>query len=191
MCEGHADVRDRVAEGFLCSLMCCGNDMQHRNQTALFSGPQASAGAYSVTAENFERSMAVHAVRRLPPPDWTNNRDQFYAPSREPDGTFFADCARVERFAPSNNTCSMKDVAYRGEIIRVRNQLFPYSQLEANGWSGREIADPEEGESFLFSWLKERELSEEAKRVLRAGRVFYAYCFGRGYADMWDVDLPA
>ena len=187
VCEGHADVRDRVAEGFLCSLMCCGNDMQHRNQTALFSGPQASAGAYSVTAENFERSMAVHAVRRLPPPDWTNNRDQFYAPSREPDGTFFADCAVWSAFAPSNNTCSMKDVAYRGEIFRVRNQLFPYSQLEANGWSGREIADPEEGESFLFSWLKERELSEEAKRVLRAGRVFYAYCFGRGYADMWDV----
>ena len=23
--------------------------------------------------------------------------------------------------------------------------------------------------------------------MLRAGRVFYAYCFGRGYADMWDV----
>ncbi|MFQ7078163.1 MAG: hypothetical protein ACLRSW_09645 [Christensenellaceae bacterium] len=52
------DVRDRVAEGFLCSLMCCGNDFQHQNQTALFSGPQASAGSYSVTAENFEKSMA-------------------------------------------------------------------------------------------------------------------------------------
>ena len=65
-------------------------------------------------------------------------------------GTFFADCAVWSAFAPSNNTCSMKDVAYRGEIFRVRNQLFPYSQLEANGWSGREIADPEEGNPSCF-----------------------------------------
>lgn len=187
LCEGHADVRDRVAEGFLCSLMCCGNDMQHRNQTALFSGPQASAGAYSVTAENFAESMAVHAVRRLPKPAWWNNRDQFYAPSVRPDDGFFTDCAVWSAFADSNNTCSLRDVAYKGGVYRVRNQLFPFSRREAEGWSEGRLSAGEESESFLFSWLAERELSEEAKRTMRAARVFYAYCFGAGLADIWDA----
>lgn len=186
VCEGHADVRDRVADGFLCSLMCCGNDMQHRNQTALFSGPQASAGAYSVTPANFEKSMAIHAVRRLARPDWTNNRDQFYAPVEEPDEDFFTDCAVWSAFADSNNTCSLRDVAYKGGIYRVRNQMFPFSQREADGWSGKAVSDPQEGESFLFAWLAERALSEEAKKTMRAARVFYAYCYGKG-AEIWDA----
>lgn len=188
VCEGNVDVRDRVADGFLCSLMCCGNDFQHQNQTALFSGPQASAGSYSVVMDNFERSMAVHTVRRLPKATWSNNRDQFYAPAREPDEGFYTDCAVWSAFSDSDNACSLKEVFYKGARYRVRNQLFPFSQREANGWSGREdFADGTEGEAFLFSWLKERELSEEAKRVMRAARVFYAYCYGSGKAECWDA----
>lgn len=191
LCTAHADVRDRVADGFLCSLMCCGNDMQHRNQTALFSGPQASAGAYSVTADNFERSMAIHAVRRLPAPSWTNNRDQFLIPSREPDGEFFSDCAVWSAFSSSDHTCSLKEVEYLGVLYRVRNQLFPFSQADADGWSGKSLSDPLEGDSFFFRWLKERPLSPEAERTMKAARVFYAYCFGKGYADVWDVGFAA
>ena len=187
VCKGNVDVRDKVAEGFLCSLMCCGNDFQHRNQTALFSGPQASAGSYSVTAENFEKSMAVHAVRKLPSPSWSNNRDQFYCPSREPSEEFYTDCAVWSAFADSNNTCSLKEVVYQGETYRVRNQLFPFSRREADGWSGEDFAFAEEGESFFRLWAEKREFSDAAQKLMQAARKFYAYCYRTGKAEIWDA----
>lgn len=185
VCEKNADVRDRVAEGFLCSLMCAGNDFQHRNQTALFSGPQASAGSYSVTADNFARSMAVHAVRRLPEPTWSNNRDQYYAPCAEPSEDFFVNCAVWSAFSDSNNTCSLENVAYKGQIYRVRNQLFPFLSDEVKSWGDVRVLD--EGEPFLASWLSERALSAEAVRVMNAARTFYRWCFERGLAERYDV----
>jgi hypothetical protein len=60
----NGDVRDRVAKGFLCSLMCKGNDVQNYNNVALLSGPYVSAGALSVVAANFDKAMIVHAVRK-------------------------------------------------------------------------------------------------------------------------------
>ena len=42
------DVRDRVAKGFLASLMSKGNDVQNHNYVALLSGPYVSAGALSI-----------------------------------------------------------------------------------------------------------------------------------------------
>ena len=187
VCKGNVDVRDKVAEGFLCSLMCCGNDFQHGNQTALFSGPQASAGAYSVTAENFEKSMAVHAVRRLSEPSWSNNRDQFYCPLREPSEEFYNDCAVWSVFADSDNACSLKEVAYKGEAYRVRNQLFPFSQREVNGWSGEDLALADEGEAFFFLWAEKREFSDAAQKLMQAARRFYAYCYRTGKAEIWDA----
>ncbi len=72
------DTRNRIADGFLISLMCAGNDFQSQNQTALLSAPGASAGALSVIPEIFEKSMVVHAVRRIPKATWMNDRDQFF-----------------------------------------------------------------------------------------------------------------
>lgn len=191
VCEKNADVRDRVAEGFLCSLMCCGNDFQHQNQTALFSGPQASAGSYSVTAENFERSMAVHAVRRLPKATWSNNRDQFYAPAVEPSGDFYVDCAVWSAFSDSNNTVSLPSVAYKGKTYRVRNNLFPFRASEVGEWvreGGKIPLSPAgEGEAFFASWLSEREIPTEAARVIAAARAFYRWCFVHGKAEIRDV----
>ena len=63
----NVDTRNRVACNFLCSLMYKGNDFQNQNNTGLFSGPYISAGAHSVIPENFEQSMVIHTVRRLPP----------------------------------------------------------------------------------------------------------------------------
>lgn len=186
------DVRDRVADGFLCSLMCCGNDFQHQNQTALLSGPQASAGSYSVTADNFEKSMAVHAVRKLPGATWVNNRDQFYSPVGEPDEEFFTDCVVWSAFADSNNTCSLKEVVYKGRSYRVRNELFPFAKAEAAKWAGSggccgEGFAADEGEAFLYKWLNGRKLSRESAETMQAAETFYAYCFSAGKAEIWDA----
>lgn len=186
--ENNADVRDRVADGFLCALMCCGNDVQHLNQTALFSGPQASAGSYSVTAENFEKSMVVHAARRLAVPTWSNNRDQFRAPSIELSRDFYTDCAVWSVFSDSNNACSFENVAYKGKLYRVRNHLFPFTVADTEQWGvplGSKEAD--EGESFFSQWLEGRTLSKHAQNVFDKARDFYAYCYVNQFAPIWDA----
>ncbi|MDD6994882.1 MAG: hypothetical protein SPH68_00685 [Candidatus Borkfalkiaceae bacterium] len=186
--EHNADVRDKVADGFICSLMCCGNDIQHQNQTALFSGPQASAGSYSVVKANFEKSMAVHAARRLAVPAWSNNRDQFRAPSGELSRLFYTDCAVWSVFSDSNNACSFENVAYKGETYRVRNNLFPFTIAEVESWGvplGSKETD--EGESFFALWLKGRRLSKEASAVMEKARAFYKYCYVNQFAPIWDA----
>ena len=186
--ENNADVRDKVAEGFICSLMCCGNDMQHQNQTALFSGPQASAGSYSVVKANFEKSMVVHAARRLAVPTWSNNRDQFRAPSGELSRLFYTDCAVWSVFSDSNNACSFENVAYKGETYRVRNNLFPFTIADVESW-GVPIGskESEEGESFFALWIKDRRLSKEAAHVMEKARAFYKYCYVNQFAPIWDA----
>lgn len=186
--EGNADVRDRVADGFLCSLMCCGNDFQHLNQTALFSGPQASAGSYSVVKANFERSMAIHAARRLATPTWSNNRDQFRAPEGELPRSFYTDCAVWSAFADSDNCCSFENIQYKGNSYRVRNNLFPFSIADVEQWGvPLGSAEKSEGESFFFVWLKGRRLSADAAAVMKKARAFYEYCYVNQLAPIWDA----
>lgn len=173
------DVRNRIAEGFLCSLMSCGNDMQHYNQVAILSGPQASAGAYSVVPENFERSMVLHAVRKLPKPSWENDRDQFYQPNIDPlPAEFVSDCVVWSAFAPSNNTASLKDVMYQGKRYQIENQMFPFPLAKVKSWScglsdlKAQLTAANE-DRFLALWLKERPLSPEAQAVLEKGEALY------------------
>ena len=121
------DVRDRIADGFLCSLMSKGNDMMNQNYVALLSGPYASAGGFSVVPDNFEKSMVLHAVRRIPIATWDNDRDQFYQPFTEPlPAEFTTDCVIWSAFSASNNTVSLKDISYKGKVYQIENQMFPF-----------------------------------------------------------------
>ena len=155
---------DRIADGFLASLMSPGNDMMHQNKTALLSGPYVSAGAFSITPENFECCMVVHAVRRLPKATWLNDRDQFTRPSKPLPVEFVNDCVVWSLFAGSNCTAAISDVEYEGKHYRIKNELYPWSH------------DGEE--RFAAKWLSTHDLSSEASAVLDAARsirqTFYA-----------------
>lgn len=173
------DVRDRVTDDFLCSMMCCGNDMQHQNQVSLLSGPQGSAGSFSVTPNNFERAMVMHAVRKLPKADWTNNRDQFYQPYQDNlPSEFVSDCVVWSAFALSNNSASLKDVQYNGKTYQLDNHLFPFSLSEVRSWNCalsdiRAQLFTANEDRFMASWLESAELSEEGTAVLNAARELY------------------
>lgn len=197
------DVRNTVANGFLCSLMCCGNDFQHVNQTALLSSPQASAGSYSVIKENFEKSMITHAVRRLPTPSWTNDRDQFYQPfNEELPNEFINDCVIWSAFSDSNNTVSMKDVKYEGKIYQIINHLYPYLLSEVKKWKSdlQTINDQvfaAKDDRFLAVYLNKIDMSQESRNVYDAGKKLYKYFYGnitkshwKDYKiETWDVGL--
>ncbi|CDF00955.1 MAG: hypothetical protein PUE69_07265 [Ruminococcus sp.] len=173
------DVRDAVADGFLCSLMSCGNDIQHQNNTALLSGPYASAGGFSVVPDNFERSMIVHAVRKIPKHTWDKDRDQFYQPLSDDLPTeFINDCVIWSAFAASNNTVALKDVRYKGNTYQIHNEMYPFLLSEVTKWKcglssiSSQLFSANE-DRFLAKWISEHELSDEAKEVLSNAKVLY------------------
>lgn len=179
--ETNKDVRDRIAEGFLGSLMCKGNDLQNQNFTAILSGPYVSAGAHSITSEIFERSMVVHAVRRLPKATWINDRDQFMQPNSELPVEFVVDCTMWNLFSNSNQTVAMKNVSYNGVVYQIHNQFFPFLISEISKWH---IADSDIGitmttdnDRFVSKWLVDQTLSPEALVLLDLGRAIYRFYF--------------
>lgn len=177
------DIRDRIAADFIGSLLCAGNDIQHQNMTALYSGPYASAGGHSITPGNFERAMVVHAVRRLPKAQWHNDRDQFMQPAVPLPDEFVSDCVVWNLFHNSNHTAAMKDVEYDGSTYQVPNHFFPWLLAELRGWgigdSDILVQLPTAQDRFVARWSAGRELSAEARAVLDAGRAVWRCYFAQ------------
>jgi hypothetical protein len=193
------DIRDRISAEFLGSLMCAGNDIQHQNMTALYSGPYASAGGHSITPHNFAQAMVVHAVRRLPKAEWHNDRDQFMQPNRPLTDDFISDCTVWNLFHNSNHTVAMKNVAYAGQMFQVPNHFFPLPLAALRGMS---IGDsdislqlPNASERFVATWLAGRALSAQAQALLEAGLAVYRSYFAalgqlrssKFKIDTWDA----
>ena len=157
------DPRDHVAPGFLFSLSCGRDDFQHQNLVFILSAPYASAGAFSVTSENFEKAMVLHAVKKIPKATWTNDRDAFYAPTanleshkehKEHKGfvdsvsfvaektdaatglpsEFVTDCVVWSAFADSNYAVSLRNVDYQGRTWQIQNNLYPFLLEEVRRW---------------------------------------------------------
>jgi hypothetical protein len=179
--EANKDIRDRIAKGFLASLMCKGNDLQNQNFTALLSAPYASAGALSVVPENFDKAMLIHAIRRLPKADWLNDRDQYMQPKTMPSKDFVQDCTVWNLYSTSNQTVAMQNVKYKKENYQVENHFFPFLKSEVKLWK---ITDSDimltltAGEDrYVAKWLQSKVFSEEARAVLEAGRAVWAFYF--------------
>lgn len=193
------DIRDRISAGFLGSLMCAGNDIQHKAMTALLSGPYASAGGHSITPDNFEQALVVHAVRLLPKAAWHNDRDQYMRPNAPLDDAFVADCVVWGLFANSNQTVAMRDVGYEGTTYQVPNHFFPLPLAEIRRWllGDAEIALqlPTADERFVARWLAGRNLSPEAQALFAAGREAYRLFYAqmahlrtdKFRIETWDV----
>jgi len=175
------DKRDRISAHFLASFMCAGNDFQAQNQTAFASAPFVSAGAMSVTPENFEKTMVVHAVRRIPKATWINDRDQFLQPKHELKQEFVCDCTVWNLFCHSNATAAMKDVMYENETYQINNHFFPFLISELQTWtmtdSDISLALTSGNDRFVAQWIAKQELSAEAKAVFEAGKEIYRFYF--------------
>ena len=174
---------DRIPDGFLASLMCW-NDFLHQTYTAILSGPYGTAGGMSITAENFERYMVIHAVHLIPKATWLNDRDQFMQPTQKLSAEFVADAVVWSLFAPSNQTVSLRGVEYGGEIYRMKNNFFPFLLEQVRSWRCTspeirlQLARAAE-DRFAAQWLQKHraELSAEASGVLSEGRALYKKFF--------------
>jgi hypothetical protein len=188
---GKKDVRDRVAEGFLFSHMVAGNDYQHQNITYFLSGPAVSAGAYSVTAENFEKSLVVHAVRLVKRSNWLNDRDQWFQPNVDPlPEEFVNDCVMWSLFSSSNQVVAMDAIPYKGVLHPIDNQLYPFLKSEVEEWecSLSTLANSiqsRDKDRFAALWLEERELSIESQAVLDSAKNLYKKFYKNSSSLPW------
>lgn len=171
------DIRDRIAKGFICSMCSPGNDVQHTNYVALFSGPYGSAGAWSVTPDNFEHSMVIFAVKKSTKQYWYNDRDQFMQPNCELPQDFVNDCVVYSLFHSANQTVSLQHVKYKGKEYNIPNHLFPFLITEVKKWK---CSDPDitsgisaDSDRFAALWLQNKTLTQEAQQVIDAAREMY------------------
>ncbi len=185
---GNTDVRDRIADGFLASLMCNGNDVQHHNNVALLSGPYVSAGALSIVPENFDKAMIVHAVRKNTRKTWINDRDQFLQPETKPGISFVRQCAVWSLFTDSNQTASLRNVAYKGKTFQIINHFFPFKHSLVKKW---EVSDSEITRSlkadtedrFMARWLATQKLDADCEELLEIGGDIYR-AFFKSFKDL-------
>ena len=178
------DKRDRVSAGFIASLMCKGNELANQNNTAIYSSPYVSAGALSVTPQNFEKAMIIHVVRRLPKAIWLNDRDQFRQPSADvfEDEEFISDCVLWSLFSNSNQTASIDKVVYLGKSYRIRNHLYPFlvdeikkweinnADMKANIWARH-------SDRFAALWLSTHRISAEGRNLIACARDVYMFFY--------------
>lgn len=176
------DIRDKVCENFIGSLMSCGSDLQKQNLTAIFSAPQASAGSLSITKDNFEKAMIIHAVRRTVKVDWLNGSDQFVIPiekeKEELSEEFKLDCVIWSLFATSNQTSSMDNVFYKNKYYRIDNQFYPFDYKEV--YSNCGLFDYDNSRRFAYKYLKNKEkiITKEAFDLLNIGKELYIFFYG-------------
>ncbi|MBR1729800.1 MAG: hypothetical protein IJ728_09790 [Selenomonadaceae bacterium] len=177
------DRRDRISENFLASLMCSANDFQHQLYTSLLSAPYVSAGAMSITPNNFEECLIIHTVRRLPKATWLNDRDQFMQPTKPLSREFITDSVIWSLFSNSNNTAAISNVEYEGNIYQIKNNFFPFTLefIDCFHCDDVEIRNQiylavrRNDDRFVAKWLVENHnsFSVEALGVLTVARRIY------------------
>jgi hypothetical protein len=179
--SNNKDRRDRISDNFIGSLMAGRNDFQNQNIVYFLSAPAVNAGAYSMTPENFEKSMIIHAVQRIPKATWLNDRDQFLQPNAELSQEFTRDCIIWNLFSNSNQTASLRNVIYEGITYQIRNHFFPFPVAEVKQWK---IADADirmtlatAEDSFIANYVKNKQLSTEANVILAKGKEIYELYF--------------
>ena len=183
------DIRDKICDGFIGSLMSCGSDLQKQNLTAIFSAPQSSAGSFSITKENFEKAMIIHAVRRIVKVDWLNGGDQFVIPKGDFESLseeFKIDCIIWSLFSNSNQTVSMNNVFYKNKYYKIENQFYPFDYKEVS--SGCNFFDYDNNDKrFVNEYLKNKEkiMTKESADLINIGKELYQFF----YRNIEKIDL--
>jgi hypothetical protein len=165
----------------------------------MLSSPNASAGAFTVNEENFEKALTLHAVKKIPKPTWLNDRNQFLIPHTQPSEEFTNDCIIWSLFANSNQTTSLRNVQYSGNTYQIKNNFFPFKISEVKTWEVKEpdfrVQMTNEADRFAANWIANNELSKEAEDVLSKGKEVYKLYFShlnqmatyKWKIDSWDA----
>jgi hypothetical protein len=191
----NTDIRHRARPDFLASICSNGNDFQHAKYVVMLSSPNASAGAFTVIKDNFEKALTLHAVKKIPKQTWLNDRNQFLVPHTEPTREFLNDCVVWSLFSLSNETTALKNIWYLGNIYQIKNHFFPFLLEEIKHW---EVKDPDfrlqivkEENRFVAEWLTKNDLSVDAKQVIEKAKLVYKFFYAnlnQMATNAWKID---
>ncbi len=193
--DDNTDSRHRARPDFLASICSKGNDFQNSKYVVILSSPSVSAGAFTVNQDNFEHAVTLHAVRKIPKSTWLNDRNQFLVPHKEPTKEFINDCIIWSLFSSSNQTTSLSNIKYLGKTYNIINNFYPFLIRDLKDWK---IEDPDfrqqlsvDKDRFVANWIKQSELSEEARNVLSKAKkvyeVFYSHSNSMVTQD-WKIE---
>lgn len=170
---------DRLAEDGIGFFQSPGNDVQHSGSTSyIVSGPHENGHGWSITPSNFHESMICFAARKLVVQSWINDRDEFSVPdiARPNYDQWALDAIIWSLFNGSNNTSSLGNITYKGEVYDIKNEFFwmtPEEMMQIDGlprpiWQQCRTAKPR----FVSQWLSEhiKQFSGDALAVLELGR---------------------
>ena len=112
-------------------------------------------------------------------------------PTKNLSREFICDCVIWSLFSPSNQTVSLRNVEYEGEVYRMKNNLFPFMLEEIRDW---EISDAEiklqvamaTEDRFAALWIKNNfaDFSAESRAVLVEGKNLYK----KFYSELKNLD---
>jgi hypothetical protein len=151
-------------------LNCAGNDFQQVNLTVLLSSGFSSGRGFFVNKENLFKAAIIFSVRQLIKHTWINHNDQFLQPTESLSDEFKNDCLIWMLFHGKNLTASANDLEWNGKKWSIVNHFIPFTESE--------VSAPDRFESdFMVQYLSDKELSNEAKLVLDAGRELWKAYF--------------
>ncbi len=176
---------DTWADGAIAYMYCGVNDLQHAGQqTVLFSSVYHGGNGFYVTPENLWQAAIIFTVRQLIPHTWLNHNDQFLQPTTKMSEAFKLDALIWMLFSGKNATASANGLEWQKKSWTIVSNFIPYTEAEV-GANGRFASN------FMSTYLKDKTLSPEAKRVLDEGRkiwkTFHATQFERKIRDEYKL----
>ena len=160
-------------------LSSAGNDVSHNPQfTSFVSTTYSNGNAGShVYEDNFIKSCAVFAARRLIKQTWINNNDEYMAPNEKHPyyELWNNDAVIYNLFHPTHNNCTaVREVQYKGKPWNIKNNFFWHSKEEmmqlANEHHFYEMysdaKNDNTGESYLATIIGKLKFSDKAVKVL-------------------------
>ncbi|MGU8572053.1 hypothetical protein ACV3R5_16320 [Clostridium perfringens] len=129
----------------------------------------------TILPENFEDCMSLFTARNIIKENWINQKDEYLIPnkSHKKYKQWELDAVIYALFNTSSNQASLRKIEFEGNLFNVKNELFFMSNKEI-----RDLADLTEnneiyrdtknfsGERFVYKYLKDKKLSNEASDVL-------------------------
>jgi len=164
--------------GFLCGTN--GNDFQQNRIVYIYNRKEQMANPRGtwITPENLIECSIYLTVRRCIEKNWTNDRTQYTIPNEkwETDKDFQSDCFTMALF--------INDI----KSSEGKNHWIPYTEQEVDAKNSFES-------HFMTDYIKEHNIkfSEEAQRVLDAGKELYKYYHSKAdsnpNASFYDIRM--
>ena len=145
----------------------------------LYSTAFSCGHGLSITIENLMKVCALFTARKTIKSTWINQKDEYSAPNMEhPDYQQWNNDAGIYAlFHSSSRQSSLRNVTYKEKTYQIKNEFFFISKDEMQEMANKigyvELYNDvkfEQNERYVYTLLKDMQLSEDAKRILESAR---------------------